>query len=144
MPQDHVSRRASGRRRVWHGGFEEAVVASAVVQVADDLAIVVDAMRAASSSTTTICGRRSVIRASPGEHATQGLPTFCGSTRSRSDGKRYFATLPYSVRPPPSVTGATFRRTAQIFQECDGVFRDFRGTFTRSGSTLPYQTAWSV
>src|SRR5262249_15871934 len=57
---------------------------------------------AASSSTTTICGRRSVIRTSPGEHATQGLPTFCGSTRSRSDGRRYyFATLPYSVRPPP-------------------------------------------
>jgi hypothetical protein len=23
------------------------------------------------------------------------------------------------------VTGSTFRRTAQIFQECDGVFRDF-------------------
>ena len=33
---------------------------------------------------------------------------------------------------------------AQIFQECDGVFRDFRRTFTRSGSTLPNQTAWSM
>ena len=37
-----------------------------------------------------------------------------------------------------------FRRTAQIFQECDGVFRDFRRTFVRSGSTLPNQTAWSI
>ena len=62
---------------------------------------------------TGACGRRSVIRASPGEHATQGLPTFCGSTRSRSDGKRYFATLPYSVRPPPSVTGSTPLRSCR-------------------------------
>src|SRR6516162_8955910 len=38
----------------------------------------------------------------------------------------------------------SFRRTAQIFQECDGVFRDFRRTFIRSGSTLPNQTAWSM
>jgi hypothetical protein len=29
-------------------------------------------------------------------------------------------------------------------QRCDGVFRDFRRTFIRSGSTLPNQTAWSM
>ena len=34
--------------------------------------------------------------------------------------------------------------SARIFQECDDVFRDFRNTFIRSGSTLPNQTAWSV
>ena len=30
----------------------------------------------------------------------------------------------------------TFRRTAQIFQECDGVFRDFRRTF------IPTRASW--
>jgi hypothetical protein len=35
----------------------------------------------------------------------------------------------------------SFRKTAQIFQDCDGVSRDFRRTSTRSGSTLPNQTA---
>jgi hypothetical protein len=31
-----------------------------------------------------------------------------------------------------------------IFQGCDGVFRNFRRTFSRTGSTLPNQTAWSM
>jgi hypothetical protein len=35
----------------------------------------------------------------------------------------------------------SFRKTAQIFQGCDGVLRDFRRTSARSGSTLPNQTA---
>src|ERR1700757_4718252 len=42
-----------------------------------------------------------------------------------------------------SLVGAplSFRKTAQIFQDCDGVLRDFRRTSVRSGSTLPNQTA---
>jgi hypothetical protein len=36
------------------------------------------------------------------------------------------------------------RRTALIFQECDGVFRAFCRAFIRSGSTLPNQAAWSI
>jgi len=38
---------------------------------------------------------------------------------------------------------AEVRRLADsVRQECDGVFRDFRRTFIRSGSTRPNQTAW--
>src|SRR5260370_31135325 len=37
----------------------------------------------------------------------------------------------------------SFRKTAQIFQDCDGVLRDFRRTSTRSGSPLPNHTACS-
>jgi hypothetical protein len=35
----------------------------------------------------------------------------------------------------------SFRKRAPIFQDCDGVLRDFRRTSARSGSTLPNQTA---
>jgi hypothetical protein len=62
------------------------------------------------------------------------------------DGQPLFAKYMQFSQTVPSTFGSRLRglllHAGAIFQECDGVFCDFR--FIRSGSTLPNRTARSM